>query len=217
MGEALPKVDMRVMELLCSRLCHDLISPVMAVNNGVELLNEDGGKVSDEVRDLLATSAASAANRLQFFRLAYGMGGQDATPVGMAEAGRLVRGIANSAKVKISWLADQDGGGKELPKEPARLLLKLVELGLEALPRGGALGVEVSNGRAIELRITATGNGAGLDADRLKAINGETDVTKLTAKSVPAYVASRAAERVGGRLEAVPGANTLTLKAVIPA
>ena len=210
-------VDMRVMELLCSRLCHDLISPVMAVNNGVELLDEDGGKVSEEIRDLLATSAASAASRLQFFRLAYGMGGQDATPVGMAEAGRLVRGIAHNGKVKINWPADHDGSGKELPKEAARLLLKLVELGLEALPRGGALGVEVANGRTIELRVTATGNGAGLDEDRMKALNGSADVSALTARSVPAYIAARAAERIGGRLETTPGSNTLTLKAIIPA
>jgi histidine phosphotransferase ChpT len=210
-------VDMRVMELLCSRLCHDLISPIMAVNNGVELLDEDGGKVSGEVRDLLATSAASAANRLQFFRLAYGLGGQDATPVGMSEAARLARGIAHGGKVKIDWPAELEANGKELPKEAARLLLKLVELGLEALPRGGSLGVAVTNGRSIELRVTAAGTGAGLDGDRLNALNGGADVAGLTARSVPAYVAGCAARRMGGRLEATPDSNAITFAATLPA
>jgi histidine phosphotransferase ChpT len=217
MGAAHPLVDIRVLELLCSRLCHDLISPVMAVNNGIELLDEDGGKVSDEVRDLLATSATSAANRLQFFRLAHGMGGQDGTPIGMAEAGRLVRGIAHNGKVKISWPADQEGNGKELPKEATRLLLKLAELGLDALPRGGTLGVEIKNGRSIELSVTATGTGAGLDEDRMTALSGVADVSRLTARSVSAYVAAHAADRIGGRLETNPGSNALTLKAIIPA
>lgn len=216
MGQVHPMVDMRVMELLCSRLCHDLISPIMAVNNGVELLDEDGGKVSGEVRDLLATSAASAASRLQFFRLAYGMGGQDATPVGMAEAARLVRGIVHGGKVKIDWPAELEATGGELPKEAARLLLKLVELGLEALPRGGLLRVAVANGQSIELRVTATGTGAGLDADRLRALDGGADVAGLTARSVPAYVTACAAERIGGRIEATPGSNAFTLTATIP-
>jgi histidine phosphotransferase ChpT len=216
MGQTNPMVDMRVMELLCSRLCHDLISPIMAVNNGVELLDEDGGKVSGEVRDLLATSAASAASRLQFFRMAYGLGGQDATPVGMAEAARLARGIAYGGKVKIDWPAELEGNGRELPKEAARLLLKLVELGLEALPRGGSLTVDVVNGRPIELRVTAAGTGAGLDADRMSALNGTADTASLTARSVPAYVTACAVRRIGGRIEATPGSNAFTLRATIP-
>lgn len=211
------KIEMRVMELLCSRLCHDLISPIMAVNNGVELLDEDGGKVSREVRDLLATSAASAASRLQFFRLAYGVGGQDATPVGLAEAARLTRDLAHGGKITVNWPPELEAAGRHLPKEAARLLLKLVEIGMEALPRGGAVGVEVVNGRSTELRVTATGTNAGLDDERVRALTGQAEVAGLTARSVPAYVAGRAAERLGGKIEVAPAANSLTLKANVRA
>jgi histidine phosphotransferase ChpT len=70
-----PKIELRVLELLCSRLCHDLISPVMAVNNGIELLADDEGDMGADIRDLLTLSAGSAAARLQFYRIAYGLGG----------------------------------------------------------------------------------------------------------------------------------------------
>ena len=69
-------IEFCVLELLCSRLCHDLICPVMAVNNGMELMAVDPGDMSDDIRDLLTTAAETAAARLQFYRIAYGLGGR---------------------------------------------------------------------------------------------------------------------------------------------
>jgi hypothetical protein len=65
------QIEFRVMELLCSRLCHDLISPVMAINNGMELMAEDSGNMADDIRESLTMSAGSAAAKLQFYRIAY--------------------------------------------------------------------------------------------------------------------------------------------------
>jgi hypothetical protein len=78
------KIELRVLELLCSRLCHNLISLVMAVNNGIELLADDEGEMSSDIRELLTLSAGSAAARLQYYRIAYGLGGQNAAPIGLS-------------------------------------------------------------------------------------------------------------------------------------
>ena len=63
-------IDIRVLELLCSRICHDLIRPVTAINNGMELLEDDPGDMLDDIRDLLMNSASEGAGKLQYFRLA---------------------------------------------------------------------------------------------------------------------------------------------------
>ena len=64
------QIDFRVLELLCSRICHDLISPVTAINNGMELLENDPGDMLEDIRDLLMNSASEGAGKLQYFRLA---------------------------------------------------------------------------------------------------------------------------------------------------
>ena len=92
------QIEFRVMELLCSRLCHDLISPVMAINNGMELMAEDSGAMADDIRDLLTMSAGAAAAKLQFYRIAYGMGGESAAPVGLAEAAAWRAGWSRTAR-----------------------------------------------------------------------------------------------------------------------
>src|SRR5690349_9018956 len=66
---------LRVVELLAARLCHDLISPVAAIANGAELLDEDDPDFVREAVMLVNSSAREANARLQFYRFAYGFGG----------------------------------------------------------------------------------------------------------------------------------------------
>ena len=133
------KIELRVLELLCSRLCHDLISPVMAVNNGMELMEDDSGDMSDDIRDLLAVSAAAAASRLQYYRIAYGLGGQNAAPVGLPEAGRLTRGLIEEGKEVVAIGGTGRGADTVLIIRSAasKRFLDLAVLEIVAKPRVG--------------------------------------------------------------------------------
>ena len=95
------QISVRVAELLCSRLCHDLISPVAALNNGMELLSDDSAEMIGDVAELLTFSAAQASTRLQFYRVAYGLGGDQAQAVSIADAARLARGITEPGKLEL--------------------------------------------------------------------------------------------------------------------
>ncbi len=191
------QIEFRVMELLCSRLCHDLISPVMAINNGMELMAEDSGTMADDIRDLLTMSAGSAAAKLQFYRIAYGLGGQSAAPVGLAEAGRLARGMVEDGKIDIDWPENGEASPVELTRAATKLLLNLVLLGIEALPRGGTVKVRVRQAGAPELVVEASGENAGLKEESAVAMSPEVDLEALNARSVQGYFVNTLAKRLG--------------------
>jgi histidine phosphotransferase ChpT len=142
--------------LLCSRLCHDLMSPVGALNNGIELLaDETDPEMRDKCLELLADSARATANKLKFFRLAFGAGGGFGDEVDTAEARTALEGLfGGEGKVELGWVVEDE----KLPKGAIRLLLNLALLAGDALVRGGRLdvGAERSDG-AIELAVRAEG------------------------------------------------------------
>ncbi len=191
------QIEFRVMELLCSRLCHDLISPVMAINNGMELMAEDSGAMADDIRDLLTMSAGAAAAKLQFYRIAYGLGGESAAPVGLAEAGRLARGLVEDGKIAVDWPENGAAPSAELSREATKLLLNLVLLGIEALPRGGTVKVRVRQAGAPELVVEASGENAGLKEESAVAMSPEVDLEALDARSVQGYFVNTLAKRLG--------------------
>lgn len=198
-----PKVEMRVLELVCSRLCHELISPVSAVGNGMELLSDGGADMLEEVSDLIASSAAEAAARLQFYRVAYGLGGAEAPAISLDEARRLTGGLIRDGKVRLDWpegTAERgtDGG---LGKGGMKLMLNALVLGIDALPRGGVLSVAFDAPPVRGVTLTATGKGARFEAPTLGALTGELEVPSLTARNIHAYFTARVAEACGGSVE----------------
>ncbi len=208
------QIEFRVMELLCSRLCHDLISPVMAINNGMELLAEDSGTMADDIRDLLTMSAGAAAAKLQFYRIAYGLGGQNAAPVGLAEAGRLTRGLVEDGKIAIDWPPNGAASAAELTREATKLLLNLVLLGIEALPRGGTVKVAVPSPGSREIVVVVSGENAGLKPESAVAMSPEVDLEALTARSVQGYFVNSLARQLGTAAkvrEAGPGVVSLSI------
>ncbi len=145
--------------LLCSRVCHDLISPVGAIVNGVEVLEEDK---DEETRtfalDLIKKSARSASSRLQFCRLAFGAAGSAGAQIELGDAEKASRGLLEDEKVKITWNLP-----RELqPKNQVKLLLNMLLIGVGAIPRGGSLTVDPIEGGGRGYRITATGTNARL-------------------------------------------------------
>lgn len=139
--------------LLCSRICHDIISPVGAINNGLELLDEDGA--ADAAMELIRNSATSAAARLQFFRIAFGAAGSAGVQIDTGDAEAVAKSWIANEKPELDWICDR----ALLPKNQVKLMLNLLVLTNASLPRGGSIRFEVSDALAGEPKITITAQG----------------------------------------------------------
>ncbi|HEY6335550.1 MAG TPA: histidine phosphotransferase family protein [Alphaproteobacteria bacterium] len=216
------KVDLTVMELLCSRLCHELINPVGAINNGVELLSELENAADPEAMGLIAQSARSAAARLHFYRLAYGRATGLGADLTMDEALAVAEGVVETNRVHLERKAnpsDRSGAAAErLDRAVVKLLLNLLVLGGEALSRGGRLRATVlpdGDGRCLE--VLAEGEQAGLPPESGTALHGRIDVANLTARTVQAYFTGRVAEALPVSLETVESRGFVRFSAKLPA
>ena len=156
-----PAPDMlELAALLCSRVCHDLISPVGAIVNGLEVL-DDTQKPEDRdfALDLIRKSAKTASARLQFCRLAFGAAGSAGAQIDLGDAQTMARGHLEDGKITITWNLPR----LLLPKNKVKLLLNMLVIAQQTIPRGGVLTVDpVGEGDAMSFRVTATGLNARL-------------------------------------------------------
>lgn len=187
-------LELRIFELLCSRLCHDLVSPVGAVNNGVELLEELGP--DEEALKLVGQSAQAAARRLKFYRVAYGAAGAADLP--MDELRDLMTGLLVDRHVALAW---DSRAAIPFGLSGRRLLLNMLAFAAESLPRGGTIHVGAREAPAA-ISLTAEGAGATLPEGAQAAMDGSTPPGELTARTIQVYFASRLADALGARLSA---------------
>ena len=141
--------------LLCSRVCHDLIRPVGAIVNGLEVL-DDNPKPEDRdfALDLIRKSARTASARLQFCRLAFGAAGSAGAQIDLGDAQNMARGHIEDAKTTIAWNLPR----LLLPKNRVKLLLNMLVIAQQTIPRGGTLTVDpIGEGETMAFRVTATG------------------------------------------------------------
>ncbi len=126
--------------LLCSRVCHDVISPVGAINNGLELLDEGGADA--DAMDLIRASALNASVRLKFARLAFGASGSVGASIDTGEAEKAAKDFAAAEKkTEVSW----NGPRAIIAKNRVKLLLNLFLVAYGAIPRGGSLDITLEN------------------------------------------------------------------------
>ena len=203
--------DWRVAELLCSKLCHDLISPVGAVNNGLELLGEDRS-MWDEAVALIGQSGRQAAARLSFFRVAFGAANQGETMTAEDAAGLAADFFAGS-KITITWTSPVPMPAKIMPRSWAKLLLNLVLLAAETLPRGGE--VHASPGEAANsISVSSRGEGCRLTDAAAACLVGQTPAEALEARDVVPYLCRALAESEGLTVtHAISGNGTLEFRA----
>ncbi|MCC0031077.1 MAG: histidine phosphotransferase [Brucellaceae bacterium] len=123
--------------LLCSRICHDIISPVGALNNGLELLEEGGA--DEDAMQLIQTSARNASARLQFCRIAFGAAGSAGMVIDTGDAEKVATSFMANEKADFSW----EGARALLPKNQVKLLLNLILIASGAIPRGGTIAVKL--------------------------------------------------------------------------
>ncbi len=216
MTKTVPTMPLRVAELLCSRLCHDLISPVAAVSNGLELLGDDAGDMGDDITSLLVLSVGQAAGRLTFYRAAYGLGGDSADALSLNDVSGLVRGLIESDAIT----ADLPAGGDPLGRGPVKLLLNTAALGLETLPKAGRLRVTATGGGGggFEIDVRAEGNGVAMRPETVAATAEGADIEALTPRSVQGFLAAWLARSAGGTFElAANGDGAVHFTARLPA
>src|SRR5580704_12677143 len=132
------QIDIRVLELLCSKLCHDLVSPVSAINNGVELIEDIGGSVVEEAMKLIGDSAGHASRRLRLFRMAYGRAGSEES-LGVKDMRIIAEQYIAGGKVTLNWPEDQPPEAVLAVKGSLKVMLNLVILSEEMLAYGGAV------------------------------------------------------------------------------
>jgi len=125
--------------LLCSRVCHDIISPVGAINNGLELLDEGGADA--DAMNLIRVSARNASSRLQFARLAFGAAGSAGMLIDTGDAESVAIAFLKNEKPELVW----NGQRALLPKNKVKLLLNLILIANAAIPRGGRLTVTLAD------------------------------------------------------------------------
>ncbi len=203
-------IDLRMAKLLCLRLCHDLISPTSAVNAGLELMEEQTDR--DDALGLIIRSAKQVTRRLAFYRSAFGASGVTT----LAEARELAAGLLADGNVSLDWPGDEGG-----PVSPAgaALLLNLVLVAMDALPRGGVVSVRLAvMDEGIGAALTATGDGARLGEDMGRATGPDITEAELSARNVPGYLVQRLADDAGVSVEiSDDGGGEVRLAALLPA
>ena len=208
-----PSVDLA--SLLCSRLCHDLLSPVGALSNGIELLRDERDpEMRHRCMELLEQSARISTDKLKFFRLAYGAAGGFGDSVPTEEPRGLVEGlVGDNGRIALQWgVVDA-----ELPKPAVKVLLNLAAIGIDALPRGGALdiGAERRDG-ATEIAVRAAGEKIAFDKSIGAALDGSLPDEELSGRTAPSYMIRVIAEESGGGVQYALTDGALVMGAVLP-
>ena len=144
--------------LMCSRVCHDLINPVGAIVNGLEVFDSSSKEDDREFAlDLIRKSARSTSARLQFCRIAYGAAGSAGSQIDLGEAQKITRGHLEDDRTRIVWNLPH----LLIAKNRVKLLLNMLVIAQQAIPRGGELTVDpVGEGEAMGFRIRASGSHA---------------------------------------------------------
>jgi histidine phosphotransferase ChpT len=206
--------------LLCSRLCHDMLSPVGALTNGLELLTEEKDPdMRKRCFELLEQSARISADKLKFFRLAFGAAGGFGELVPVAEARSLIEAlVGNKDRIAVNWALASEA----LPKAGVKTLLNFALIGIDALVRGGTLdiGAELradgSGGQASEIVVRAAGARIAFDADIGRALDGTLKDGELSSRTAPAAMLYQLARSLGGGLQYSLTDDALVLGAVLP-
>jgi histidine phosphotransferase ChpT len=202
--------DLELVALISSRICHDVISPVGAIANGLEMLSEEQDEaMREQTMDLIRKSARQASAKLQFARLAFGAAGSAGAEIDLRDAEKVARDFIQGAKHTLSWL----GPPATLPKNKVKLLLNLVALGVVALPRGGMVKVEIKGeAPAVTFAVLAQGEPARL-AEHVTSLLAGANGIALDAHSIQPYYAHRVAEAAGMRVTVETRDKEVELKA----
>ena len=197
--------------LLCSRVCHDVISPIGAIANGLEVLEtEQDPDMRGFAMDLIKKSTATASARLQFCRLAFGAAGSAGAAIDTGDAESVARGLIADEKTRLVWNATR----ALLPKNKVKLLLNLVLIAGQCIPRGGVITVTIDGtDAALTVTVIASGTNAKLGSHLPHLLAGEPD-NGVDAHGIQAFYAGLVAREAHLALSATLVDGTVRLAAV---
>jgi len=201
--------DLDLAALLCSRVCHDVISPVGAIANGLELIDdpEMDAETKETALDMVRSSARTAAAKLKFCRIAFGAAGSAGVLIDMGEAGEIARAFVGDEKVKLEWNAPRENR----PKQQVKLVLNMLLMAMAGIPRGGLVTVSVEGER---FTARATGDRAKVPEQIAQVLDGTAELTALDARLVQPYYAKQLARSAGLSLTmAMDGADVVVTAA----
>ena len=181
--------------LLCSRVCHDLISPVGAIVNGLEVLEEEKDEATKEFAlDLIKKSARTASAKLQFCRIAFGAAGSAGAQIDLGDAETIARGFLEDDKTKLAWNLPRALS----PKNRVKLLLNMLVIAGQAIPRGGRISVDpVGSGESMGFKVTAAGTNAKVPPAVPALLTGEASGEGLDAHRIQPFYAGLLARACG--------------------
>jgi histidine phosphotransferase ChpT len=186
--------------LLCSRVCHDLISPTGAIVNGLEVLEEQESdqETREFALDLIKKSARTASARLQFCRLAFGAAGSAGAQIDVGDAHNMARAFLEDDKTKLVWNLPR----VLLPKNRVKLLLNMLIIASQAIPRGGIITVDpIGSGDGMGFRLAASGLNARIPQAVPTLLEGASENGSVDAHAIQPFYAGLLARACGVKVE----------------
>ncbi len=194
--------------LISSRLCHDIISPVGAIINGLEVLDEEGNDdMKDFAMDLIRKSAVQASAKLQFARLAFGAAGSAGAEIDLGDAKGVAEGFMEGEKPDMVWNVPR----LLMPKNKVKLLLNIILVANQCIPRGGTMTVTMTGDAANpEFKLTAQGKNARIPV-KIDEIFIEEDTESVDAHSIQPIYTWLLARECGLKVELDSGEELVTI------
>lgn len=179
--------SLRLAQLMCSRLCHDLITPVGAISTGLEIMEESDGEIDDELMSLTSTSAKNAAQRLIYYRAAFGF-----SSVASLDSFEKIRNVLDmylrTCKLNVEWECSQTIDQATL-KDNVRIIINLAGILAESAPYGGQFKISLKQiDDVLNCSYTLTGDLVGLKSDTKRAMQGLLDEQDVTPHTVQSYL-----------------------------
>ena len=198
--------------LLCSRVCHDVISPVGAIINGLEMLEEEkDAEMRQMSLDLIRKSAATASARLQFCRLAFGAAGSAGASIDTGDAEKVTRGLLGEDKIKLLWNAPRI----LMPKNKVKVILNLCLIASAAIPRGGTIAVSIQGeDAATEIHVDVKGPNARVAHGVPQLLAGSPDNGTVDAHGIQAYYTGLVARAAGLNVTLDVAGDEVTIRAL---
>ncbi len=207
MPDACSLLDIDLAALLCSRVCHDVISPIGAIVNGLEVLDDDDDKTMHDIAmDLIRKSARRASIKLQFCRIAFGAAGSASSQLDLVEAGEVAKNFFVEEKIMLEWNMPREMRGKNQVK----LLLNLAMMAATTLPRGGQISVGVNGGAFM---VHCTGDVAKVPEKTSSFMADPSNLDDMDSRLVQVYYTMRLAQVGGYGLAIAQDGADITIKA----
>ncbi len=198
--------------LLCSRVCHDVISPVGAITNGLEVLeDEDDAEMQRYAMELIQKSATQASSKLQFARLAFGAAGSAGASLDLNDAKDVAMGFVAHEKAEMTW----DGPSAVMPKDLVKLLLNMILIALAAIPRGGSISLEISGDpERPTFSLVSKGINARVPTETERFLSGRSADDVLDARAIQPYFTGLVARECNMDISAAMDGEDFKLTAV---